>query len=129
MNPKDKEDLFAIVEELVTEEETEDENLIDKLISIIKSSDLSNDELKAYIKSISNRGLTGDLKNKLSKKGYTSDSFKVGDKAIGYIIDKITDSEAKEFIDYTPKSFASAPDRGNFAKVNRFISKSNTRFN
>ena len=116
-DPKDKEDLFAIVEELVTEEETEDENLIDKLISIIKSSDLSNGELKAYIKSISNRGLTGDLKNKLSKKGYTSDSFKVGDKAIGYIIDKITDSEAKEFIDYTPKSFASAPDRGNFAKV------------
>ena len=40
-DPKDKEDLFAIVEELVTEEETEDENLIDKLISIIKSSDLS----------------------------------------------------------------------------------------
>jgi len=112
----DKALLFSIVEGYIKEEE-EEENLVDKLISTIKSSDLSDDELKAYIKSISNRGLTGDLKDKLSKKGYTSDSFKVGDKAISYIIDKISDSEAKKFIDYTPKSFANAPDRGNFSKI------------
>ncbi len=98
-------------------EEEDEEKLIDKLIDIIRSSDLSDDELNAYIKSISNKGLTGDLKDKLSKKGYTADSFKVGDKAISYIINKISDSEAKEFIEYTPKSFANAPDRGNFSSV------------
>lgn len=110
--------LESIVKGLVKEEEEEkEENLIDKLIDIIRSSDLSDKELKAYIKSISNRGFDGDVKQKLLQKGYTADSFKVGDKAISYIVDKISDSEAKEFIDYAPKPFSNAPERGNFAKV------------
>ena len=41
----------------------------------------------------------------------------MGDKAIDYIIDKISDSEAQEFIDYKPKTFRNAPDKGNFSKV------------
>jgi hypothetical protein len=115
-DPADRELLESLMG-LNEAEEEDEEKLIDKLIDIIRSSDLSDDELNAYIKSISNKGLTGDLKDKLSKKGYTADSFKVGDKAISYIIDKISDSEAKEFIEYTPKSFANAPDRGNFSSV------------
>ena len=118
--PKDVALLNEIVEGYkykIKEEEGEEENLMDKLLDTIRNSNLSNDEINSYINSIQNRGFTDDVKNILLQKGYTADSFKVGDKAISYIIDKISDSEAKEFIDYTPKSFASAPDRGNFAKV------------
>ena len=115
-DPADKELLESLMG-LNEAEEDEEEKLIDKLINTIRSSDLSDDELNSYIKSISNKGLSGDLKDKLSKKGYSADSFKVGDKAIDYIIDKISDSEAKEFIEYTPKSFASAPDKSNFSSV------------
>jgi hypothetical protein len=115
-DPKDKAMLFETINNLIKEEDKE-ENLIDKLISTIRSSDLSDEELQAYIKSITNKGLTGDLKDKLGKKGYTADSFKVGDKAISYVIDKISDSEVQEFIDYTPTSFASAPEKSNFSKV------------
>ncbi len=115
-DPADKKLLESLMG-LNEAEEDEEEKLIDKLINTIRSSDLSDDELNSYIKSISNKGLSGDLKDKLSKKGYSADSFKVGDKAIDYIIDKISDSEAKEFIEYTPKSFASAPDKSNFSSV------------
>jgi hypothetical protein len=116
-DPADKELLESLMGLNEAEEDDEEEKLIDKLISTIRSSGLSDDELNSYIKSINNKGLTGDLKDKLSKKGYSADSFKVGDKAIDYIIDKISDSEAKEFIDYIPKSFANAPDKGNFSSV------------
>ena len=112
---KDMKLLNEMVKSFIKEDEEED--LKSKLISIINSSDLSDDEIRAYTKSISNRGLTGELKDKLNKKGYSSKSFKVGDKAISYVIDKISDSEAKEFIDYTPVSFKSAPDKGNFSNV------------
>ncbi len=112
---KDMELLNEMVKSFIKEDEEED--LKSKLISIINSSDLSDDEIRAYTKSISNRGLTGELKDKLNKKGYSSKSFKVGDKAMSYVIDKISDSEAKEFIDYTPVSFKSAPDKGNFSNV------------
>jgi|TARA_R110000796_G_C14497032_1_gene428470 hypothetical protein len=115
--PKDVDLLNEIVKGYKIKEEEEAEDLKNKLISIINSSDLSDKELAAYIKSISNKGLTGDLNNILTQKGYTAKTFKVGDKAMDYIIDKISDSEAKEFISYTPKSFSSAPDKGNFSSV------------
>ena len=114
-DPKDMELLNEMIKNLIKEDE--DEDLKKKLIDIINSSDLSDDELRAYTKSITNRGFKGDITGKLNNKGYTKDSFKVGDKAIDYIIDKIADSEAEEFINYTPKSFRNAPDKGNFSKV------------
>ena len=114
---EDMDYLKTLIESTVQEQDKEEEELVDKLINIIRSSNLSDKELQAYIKSISNRGFDDDVKSKLLQKGYTADSFKVGDKAISYIVDKISDSEAKEFIDYTPKSFSSAPDRGNFSTV------------
>tara|TARA_R100001591_G_scaffold28186_1_gene39053 strand:+ start:51 stop:1157 length:1107 start_codon:yes stop_codon:yes gene_type:complete len=120
-DPKDKEILFEMVKNLIKEDE--DEDLKKKLIDIINSSDLSDDELRAYTKSITNRGFKGDITGKLNNKGYTQDSFKVGNKAIDYIIDKIADSEAEEFINYTPKSFRNTPDRGNFSKVTGLSSK------
>ena len=120
-DPKDKAMLFEIAYKLIEqEEEAEKEDLIDTLISVIKSSNLSDDELNAYIKSVTNRGLKGDITNKLSTKGYTGDSFKVGNKAIDYIIDKIADSEAEEFTKYQPKRLNDAPIGGesaNFSKV------------
>ena len=103
-NPEEKAMLFEMVNNLIKEEE-EEENLKKKLIDIINSSDLSDDEIRAYTKSISNRGFKGDITDKLTSKGYAGDAFKVGDKAVDYIIDKIADSEAEEFINYKPKSF------------------------
>jgi len=116
-NPEEKALLLEMVNNLIKEDKKDEEDLKSKLISIINSTDLSDDEIRAYTKSISNRGLTGELKDKLNKKGYSSESFKVGDKAINYIIDKISDSEAKEFIDYTPTSFKNSPDKGNFSNI------------
>ena len=114
-NPRDKEMLFEFAYKLTEQEE--EEKLEDKLIRIIRSSKLNDNELNAYIKSINNRGFKGDITNKLTNKGYTADSFKVGEKAIDYIIDKITDSEAEEFIKYQPKTFKNTPDKGNLSKV------------
>ena len=120
--PKEKALLFEIAEKVIKEQE-EEENLIDKLIDTIRASNLSDDELTAYIKSINNRGFKGDVSSKLNAKGFTGDSFKVGDKAVEYIIDKISDSETEEFINYKPKSFESLPDRGNFSKVTGLSNK------
>ena len=122
-SPEDINYLKNLIEGKIKEQEEEEEKLIDKLISTIKSSNLSDDELNAYIKSINNRGFKSDITSKLTSKGYTGDAFKVGNKAIDYIIDKISDSEAKEFINYKPKSFSRAPDKGNFSSVTGLSSK------
>ncbi len=116
-NPKDKEMLFELTHKLINEEK--EEKLEDKLIKIIRSSNLTDEELQAYIKSITNKELKGDIISYLGKRGYTGDSFKVGDKALEYIFDKISDSEAAEFSEYikSPKSFTNSPDKGNFKNV------------
>lgn len=120
---EDKDLLFSIVKDMVGEQEEEKESLEDKLIKVIRSSKLSDEELNAYIKSINNRDFKGNVKTKLSNKGYTADSFKVGEKALDYIIDKISDSEAQEFINYKQKSFANSPDKGNFSNVTGLSNK------
>ena len=102
--------------EPINEKEQDIKSLTDKLIDVIKNSDLSDDELNFFIKNISNRGLKGTLKDKLLTKGYSTDAFKVGDAAVNYIIDKITDSEATEFLDYNPTSFEDT----NVGKINNF---------
>ena len=55
--PEEKALLFEIAEKVIKEQE-EEENLIDKLIDTIRASNLSDDELTDYIKSIYNRGFT-----------------------------------------------------------------------
>ena len=89
-----------------------------ELIDLVKAAELNDTEIQWYIKSITNKGFKGDIVNYLAARGYTGDTFKVGDKAIEYIFDKISDSEADEFVKYieNPKNFASLPTRGNFAK-------------
>jgi hypothetical protein len=79
-NPEEKTMLLEMVNNLIKEDEKED--LKSKLISIINSSDLSDDEIIAYTKSIANRGRKGDLISKLADKGYTADRFKFKDKAL-----------------------------------------------
>ena len=119
-DPKDKELLNEIISQFIPEqEEKKEEKLEDKLIKIIRSSKLDDDELNAYIKSISNRGLKSNIIGYLNKRGFSGDSFKVGDKAMDYIFDKISDSESAEFSQYTktPKTFKNAPDKGNFKAV------------
>ena len=61
----------------INEEEQDIKSLTDKLIDVIKNSELSANELNFFIKNISNRGLKGTLKDKLTAKGYTEDAFKV----------------------------------------------------
>ena len=89
-----------------------------ELIDLVKAAELNDTEIQWYIKSITNKGFKGDIVDYLAARGYTGDTFKVGDKAIEYIFDKISDSEADEFVKYieNPKNFASLPTRGNFAK-------------
>ena len=66
-DPKDMELLNEMIKNLIKEDE--DEDLKKKLIDIINSSDLSDDELRAYTKSITNRGFKGDITVKLNSKG------------------------------------------------------------
>ena len=68
---KDMELLNEMIKNLIKEDE--DEDLKKKLIDVINSSDLSDDELRAYTKSINNRGFKGDITGKLNNKGYTKD--------------------------------------------------------
>ena len=58
---KDIDYLKTIVESNLQEQEEEEEKLIDKLVRVVKSSNLSDDELNAYIKSINNRGFKTDI--------------------------------------------------------------------
>lgn len=117
-NTEDKALLMEMFHSLLEQEE-EEENLKDKLIDLIKASDLTDKELSTFIKSVTNKGLKDDMLGYLNQRGYSADSFKVGDKAMEYIIDKISDSQAQEFTEYikAPKKFANAPERGNFSQV------------
>jgi hypothetical protein len=110
----------------INEEEQDIKSLTDKLIDVIKNSDLDANELNFFIKNIANRGLKGTLKDRLLDKGYDADAFKVGDAAVNYIIDKITDSEATEFLEYKPTSFEKTTKLGktnNFPKLTGMSTK------
>ena len=118
-NPNDKEMMFKMVNELLEAEETpKEEDLKAQLIDLIKSSDISNETLKKYIRTISGSGSRGELKSYLNQKGYSPESFKTKDSALEYILDKLTDTEVKEFMDYIkkPKSLKSAGNKGNLSQ-------------
>lgn len=119
-DPNDKEMLFKMVNEILeVDEKPEEEDLKAKLIDLIKSSDISDETLKKLFKSISGSGSRGELKSYLNQKGYTPESFKTKDSALEYILDKLTDTETKELMDYlkNPKSLDGAGDKGNLIKV------------
>ena len=54
--------LKSIIENQLKEQEDEEEKLIDKLISIIRSSNLSDDELKQILKYTKNVGFGKSMK-------------------------------------------------------------------
>jgi hypothetical protein len=119
-SPEDKKMLFEMVNNILeADENPEEEDLKNKLIDLIKSSDIPDETLKKLFKSISGSGSRGELKSYLNQKGYTPESFKTKESSLEYILDKLTDTETKELIDYLkkPKSLEGASDKGNLAQV------------
>ena len=120
-NSHDKEMMFSMINELLEAEEApkEEEDLKTQLINLIKSSNIPDETIKKFMKSISGSGSRGELKSYLNQKGYSPESFKTKDSALEYILDKLTDTETKEFMDYikNPKTLKGAGDKGNLAKV------------
>ena len=111
---KDMELLNEMIKSLIKEDEEED--LKSKLISIINSSDLSDDEIIAYTKSIANRGRKEDIIKTLADKGYTADRFKFKDKALEKITKDLDNADLKAYFDYAknPKSLKSLNPSGKF---------------
>jgi len=103
-----------MVKDFIKEDEKED--LKSKLISIINSSDLSDDEIIAYTKSIANRGRKEDIIKTLADKGYTADRFKFKDKALEKITKDLDNADLKAYFDYAknPKSLKSLNPSGKF---------------
>ena len=111
---KDIELLNEMIKSLIKEDEEED--LKSKLISIINSSDLSDDEIRAYTKSIANRGRKEDIIKTLADKGYTADRFKFKDKALEKITKDLDNADLKAYFNYAknPKSLKSLNPSGKF---------------
>lgn len=111
---KDMELLNEMIKSLIKEDEKED--LKSKLISIINSSDLSDDEIIAYTKSIANRGRKEDIIKTLADKGYTADRFKFKDKALEKITKDLDNADLKAYFNYAenPKSLKSLNPSGKF---------------
>jgi hypothetical protein len=97
-------------------EQEEEKSLKDKLIDIIKGSDLSDKELESYIKSVSNRGFKSKLTTRLTNKGYTADRFKAKDKALDKIFKDLEDADLNTFFNYVenPKNLSDLPIGGKF---------------
>lgn len=94
----------------------EEEKLEDKLINVIRSSNLSDDELRAYIKSINNRGYKSNLTQKLADKGYTADRFKFQNKALDKINKDLDDADLSVYFKYleNPKNLKDLKPSGKF---------------
>ena len=113
-DPKDMKMLMEMISPLLEVEE--EEKLEDKLIKIIRSSNLSDDELRAYIKSINNRGYKSSLTQKLADKGYTADRFKFQNKALDKINKDLDDADLSVYFKYleNPKSLKDLKPSGKF---------------
>ena len=119
--PETKEDidlLKSILEIQIQEQEEDDlTKLKSELIKTIQdANDLSDLEIKAYIKSIKNRGFKGDLSKQLANKGYTADSFKFGDKALDKINADLDQADLSAYFSYlkNPKSLKDLKPSGKF---------------
>tara|TARA_B100002019_G_scaffold265024_1_gene254249 strand:- start:787 stop:1932 length:1146 start_codon:yes stop_codon:yes gene_type:complete len=119
--PETKEDidlLKSILEIQIQEQEEDDlTKLKSELIKTIQdANDLSDLEIKAYIKSIKNRGFKGDISIQLANKGYTADSFKFGDKALDKINADLDQADLSAYFSYlkNPKSLKDLKPSGKF---------------
>ena len=114
--PEDMARLFEMVNNLIKEEEEID--LKSELKKLIDTTNLSDETLQKLIKNITNSTFRGDLSKYINAQGFTADKFKAEDASINRILDKLSDTETPEFLEYikNPKKFSSAPDKGNFIK-------------
>ena len=103
--------------QLQEQEEDELAQLKAQLIKTIQDADdLDDKEIRAYIKSINNRGYKNNLTQKLSDKGYTADRFKFGNKAIDKINKDVDSADLSIYFDYlkNPKSLKDIKPAGKF---------------
>ena len=112
-------DLLKSLIESQLQEQEEDElsQLKAQLIKTIQdANDLDSKEIKAYIKSINNRGYKNDLTQKLADKGYTADRFKFGNKALDKINKDLDDADLSVYFNYlkNPKNLKDIKAAGKF---------------
>ena len=119
--PKSQEDinyLKSLIEsQLQEQEEDELAQLKTQLIKTIQdANDLSDKEIRAYIKSINNRGYKKDITQKLADKGYTADRFKFGNKALDKINKDVDEADLSVYFDYlkNPKNLKDIKAAGKF---------------
>ena len=103
--------------QLQEQEEDELAQLKAQLIKTIQdANDLSDKEIRAYIKSINNRGYKSDITQKLADKGYTADRFKFGNKALDKINKDVDEVDLSVYFDYlnNPKNLKDIKAAGKF---------------
>ena len=103
--------------QLQEQEEDELAQLKAQLIKTIQDADdLDDKEIRAYIKSINNRGYKNNLTQKLADKGYTADRFKFGEKALDKINKDVDSADLSVYFDYlkNPKSLKDIKPAGKF---------------
>ena len=110
--------LKSLVEsQLQEQEEDELAQLKAQLIKTMQDAkELNDKEIRAYIKSINNRGYKSDLTQKLADKGYTADRFKFGNKALDKINKDVDDSDLSVYFNYlkNPKNLKDLSPAGKF---------------
>ena len=101
---------------ILKEQEEKKTDLKTDLINLIRSSELSDEQLAVYIKSVKNKGKKDSLTNQLTSKGYTPDRFKFGEKAIEKINRDLDDADLDAYFKYleNPKSLKSISPSGKF---------------
>ena len=90
-----------------------------QLKDLIDSSNISDETLQKLIKNLAGSSSRSEINTYLNQKGFTSEKFKTGDSAINYILDKLTSTETKEFIEYiqNPKKFPDDKIKGNLSQI------------
>lgn len=90
-----------------------------KLITTILVSNLSPAEIHSYTNDIKNKELKQDIIAYIHKQGYTPNKFKVGESAVDFIFNKISQSKTREFLDYIkePLALDDFPIKSNFFKI------------
>ena len=119
--PDSQEDI-NILKSLVKSQlqEQEEDELAQLKVQLIKTiqdaDDLDDKEIRAYIKSINNRGYKNNLTQKLADKGYTADRFKFGEKALDKINKDVDSADLSVYFDYlkNPKSLKDIKPAGKF---------------
>jgi len=101
---------------ILKEQEEKKTDLKTDLINLIRSSELSDEQLAVYIKSVKNKGKKDSLTNQLTSKGYTPDRFKFGEKAIEKINRDLDNADLDAYFKYleNPKSLKSLSPSGKF---------------